>query len=670
MMENHFSWIPFYKELAKKILDYKNNRSELLKIVKTLDNEDIHYFNTYVNDIHPFVVFGIFNRGTKVENRLRACNQLKDKLNIIAEVPKDFEGIPQLNPQNSWWGDLSNEKDISANWDLFEAALTGSDEIEFSNKFNSVLKQKNAKWTLTIGLYWIAPDKFMPLDAKSRKYLEEIGIDVFNDKDLDAEHYLALIKNIQNSIKSKEIKEKFIYEISFHAYKKDMTNNSLVFDLIDRLLYSRNLIFHGAPGTGKTYLAKEIAKQMDADTEFIQFHPSYDYTDFMEGLRPTGETDRGVDGFKLEDGVFKKFCTRALKNLSDSKKTAKDLQAERTLNEMVDDFIDDSRDFGRIFNMVGGAKFRIIDTSDDRIFVENPKNRELKIPPIPRADIVEVIKNNIQLDVVKSIRLIRNSKVRKQSDSYVFVLCKEIKKLKSKTSRDQAVQRIERKNFLFIIDEINRGEISKIFGELFFSIDPGYRGKVGAVCSQYASMQKDANAFDEVLDIVDSNYGHFFVPENVYIIGTMNDIDRSVENMDLAMRRRFSFEEITAEQSMKMFGDGKAWKTGKKKDDGTDELVDVSSSLSKIRVRMNNLNNAICRDEFHLGKDYQLGGAYFLKFAAYFNGSNESEAFDYLWNYHLKGVIREYLRGIDDIEGTLLKKLENAYKNEADGQKE
>ncbi|WP_153047908.1 AAA family ATPase, partial [Streptococcus suis] len=92
------------------------------------------------------------------------------------------------------------------------------------------------------------------------------------------------------------------------------------------------------------------------------------------------------------------------------------------------------------------------------------------------------------------------------------------------------------KPYVFIIDEINRGEMSKIFGELFFSLDPSYRGPKGAVFTQYANLHKNPTE-------------KFYIPENVYIIGTMNDIDRSVDTFDFAMRRRFTFIEITAEQS-------------------------------------------------------------------------------------------------------------------------
>ena len=101
---------------------------------------------------------------------------------------------------------------------------------------------------------------------------------------------------------------------------------------------------------------------------------------------------------------------------------------------------------------------------------------------------------------------------------------------------------VERKNYVFIIDEINRGEISKIFGELFFSIDPGYRGVAGTVQTQYQNLIEDGDIYEN----------GFYVPENVYIIGTMNDIDRSVDSMDFAMRRRFAWKEIKSNDRLEM----------------------------------------------------------------------------------------------------------------------
>lgn len=195
-------------------------------------------------------------------------------------------------------------------------------------------------------------------------------------------------------------------------------------------------------------------------------------------------------------------------------------------------------------------------------------------------------------------------------------------------------------NYVFIIDEINRGEISKIFGELFFSIDPGYRGEKGRVKTQYQNMITNED---------DPFYEGFYVPENVYIIGTMNDIDRSVESMDFAMRRRFAWKEIKANENTGML-------------DSFGELKD------EIVSKMNRLNNAIWNEETNEGIEglsaaYHIGGAYFKKMELYDYKNNLPEAYRQLWENHLRGVLFEYLRGSFNATDNL-KKLEEVYYSE------
>lgn len=276
------------------------------------------------------------------------------------------------------------------------------------------------------------------------------------------------------------------------------------------LINEKNVIFRGAPGTGKTYLANEIAADIVSNGKtcvlselseeeksrigFVQFHPSYDYTDFVEGLRPVSN-DGGHVSFELKSGTFKSFVEEASKDPN---------------------------------------------------------------------------------------------------------------------------------NYVFIIDEINRGEISKIFGELFFSIDPGYRGNKEGVFTQYSNLHDTPEKF--------------YIPDNVYIIGTMNDIDRSVDTFDFAMRRRFTFYEITAEES-------------------ADKML---KSKDTIKL-MNRLNDAIINKEVGgLTDDYKIGASYFLPIDG---KGTMRESIEPLWNTKLKPLLKDYFRG-EHKSIEKLRKLEVIYFDE------
>ena len=483
-------------------------------------------------------------------------------------------------------------------------------------------------------------------------YLYGRTIEIKNDC-IDDVDYQKMISDIKLTL----------FDIYKQVFNLKNENQKLINEKMEKneiyktlLLNNHNLILTGAPGTGKSYLAKQIAQQMilgevkremepdeekqfNEQCEFVQFHPSYDYTDFVEGLRPIN--DNGSVGFVLKDGVFKEFCAKALNNLINSKKSIETLSEEKSTIDYVNEFIDGSIENENVFDLANGNSFRIIENLEDKIYItaSHIKNERLSVS---KKNIFEIIKRNITLNDVKDVRLVHTAQTRQQQDSYVYSISKKIDRSKIALKE---VSKVALENFVFIIDEINRGEISKIFGELFFSIDPSYRGKNGKVRTQYASMQKEPNAFDDVLNIKNSEEcGHFFVPENVFIIGTMNDIDRSVESMDFAFRRRFAFKEIKATDSVNMLYDTEK---------GIGELAD------KANKRMINLNKAIETIE-GLSSAYHIGPAYFLKLKNY-NG----DCFKHLWDNHIEGLLREYLRGMQRVSEKM-KTLKNAYNDESD----
>lgn len=404
-------------------------------------------------------------------------------------------------------------------------------------------------------------------------------------------------------------------------------NKDYVNSFVSLLKSNHNLILTGAPGTGKTYLAKEIAKSMGAEYKLVQLHPSYDYTDFVEGLRPI--KDGSTLRFQRKDGVFKEFCKNAIESKNSFEKAYQEVKKRIDMGENT-------------FQTYGSQSISFkVENNDDPEGIKFTKtNGDTKTAYKERLLLLYNYYIGKNIKTVKNANYTEMKKVVGIGIDYTFYrgILQAI--------MDAIDEYFVSKPYIFIIDEINRGEISKIFGELFYSIDSGYRGTKGRVSTQYQNLVPDDDVFSE----------GFYIPENVYIIGTMNDIDRSVESMDFAMRRRFAWKEITAESRQSMLEEDETWgSSGKPSDEVIAEMI----------VRMNNLNACIIdkykideeelspKDRIGLTEAYQIGAAYFLKYCMYGN-------FDDLWTNHLKGLLYEYLRGTTNIEAKI-ERLQKAY---------
>ena len=391
-------------------------------------------------------------------------------------------------------------------------------------------------------------------------------------------------------------------------------------DYVNLVKSAKNVIFHGAPGTGKTYLAKQVAAKIVSNGKvekyselsddqksrigFVQFYPGYDYSNFVEGFKPQPVDASSKEGMKftLEYGIFKQFVEKA------KEPTIKQNLEKHKITPELEDFVRECLT-GRELktyasdNPSRNKPFKVKEIKNNKIYFD--KSREYHSPT----------NGPLKLDTLLEGPGM-DSTFSRLNDHQQWSYYKPI--------WDCLVRNAEAEPYVFIIDEINRGNTSGIFGELFYAIDPGNRGPEGEVTLQYSKEK-------------------FYVPENVLLIGTMNDIDRSVEPFDFAFRRRWNSREIKPKDTS---------------DSILYSLVKEDPKLSKddITKRMDTLNKVISQE---IGEDYQIGAAYFLKL------KDLSNDFNKLWKDSLEPLLKEYVYGMDNAE-ILLRGFENAYGYKSD----
>ena len=395
--------------------------------------------------------------------------------------------------------------------------------------FNN-LKKSNIKCnaTTTTIMYLFFSNKFIPIAGGVSDLLCKLGIDIKADS---WDNYKQILNKLRECCqkfccKEPDFKASFSIALSFSAWLESNKIENILGKFTNKDTDKpKNIILTGIPGTGKTHTVMEYLKNHnDVEYEFVQFHPSYDYEDFIEGFKPVASSSGQIE-FKLVNGVFKQLCKEAYENIN--------------------------------------------------------SNTE------------------------------------------------------------------DKKTYIMVIDEINRANLSRVFGELLYCLE--YRDEfVSTKMTTYIQSlnQKDAkeslnqeDAKKYSISLEADKIGKFVIPSNVIILGTMNEVDRSIDAFDLALRRRFIWEEIGFnETALRLYSPF--------------FVNGFQSNIEDLLKKANDLNKEL---KNNIGVNYQLGHTYFYKIVDYYENDYDSALCD-LWEYHLKSILKEYLKikfGDDDLETKL-----------------
>lgn len=663
-MDKRFQWTSFYTELASALLKYKNNRSELIGILKTIFSDVGMNFpfrekgKEIYEDICPFTIFGSFNKGITNANRIAILEQFAKQFSIKAAVPIEFDGIPVVMNLSAWffaYKDNRGEQDIDNLWDLLEKAIAYSDEASTENKnafiaaYDTVTKQKMIKWNITMGLYWVRPYTFINLDSTNRAFITDVDnmphyfTTIFSDinKGLpNGTSYLFMCEQARNALKQKEYDYHSFPELSYCAWKnsQEETTDEPTTKRVDSNVKETNYWIYspgdnacmwdefyklGIMGIGwdevgnlKDFSSKEEIKERMKSV----YDASYSYKNNAHCLW------QFANEIKVGDIIFAKKGMHKIvgKGVVTSDYIFDDTRANyKQIRKVQWQYKGEWEHPGQavmktLTNITPYSDYvqKLLELFGDEAEDEAVQEAEIKYPSYSKDDFLEEVymseetydtlvellntKYNIILqgapgvgktfaakrlaysimgakdtsrvsmvqfhqsysyeDFIQGYRPVDNGFTLVQGVFYKFCKAAEID---------------DERPYFFIIDEINRGNLSKIFGELMMLIESDKRGE------KLKLLYKDE---------------WFTVPKNVRIIGMMNTADRSLAMMDYALRRRFAFFDFAPAFSSDGFRQYLADKNNEK--------------LEKLISMVENLNIAISNDE-SLGDGFRIGHSYF-----------------------------------------------------------
>ncbi len=585
-----FRWIPFYEEIADNLSVYhdKKKRLKLISFVNKLATEfNLSYLlNKKLKDICPFTILGTFNRNIKESTRKKIAKKWATFLDVKESIPNSFEGIPLLNNQLSCFFSNSEnqQKEINDLWDFYVVALNFSNANEsyqeqFKQQFDNVIAQPCCSWQLTNGLFWIRPNAYAVLDKISKIYLSD-DLGFIKNKNLSksyfkGEDYLNLLNDL--SVRFKE--DYFpahsfpeLYLTALRKYESYVTNDEELLSNNQWKVVVLQFIKELCQKNGTNTFTRQ-----DLLNNYIeQFEEKFPNNKSIgESLSNTLQRLREKNNLSfLEKGKYQL--------LNNDFEEDEDIDNENIIEQSIVKETYNLEDLIKEGCFVEEEQLSKIISSLNRrksIILQGPPGTGKTWLAKRLANIIVGYKNS---NNIKAIQFHPNMSYedfirgyRPSGDGRLALIDGPFLEMINKARNDS------QSNYVMVIEEINRGNPAQILGEMLTLLEVDKRTPTEALELTYRREHENG----------------IFIPNNLYVIGTMNLADRSLAMVDFALRRRFAFFYLAPNFDEKWLN----------------YMIDKTKlsrkSLEKIRHVMNNLNQYIAKEEM-LGNAFTIGHSY------------------------------------------------------------
>ncbi|EJY2005254.1 AAA family ATPase, partial [Campylobacter coli] len=412
---------------------------------------------------------------------------------------------------------------------------------------------------------------------------------------------------------------------------------------------SLNQILYGPPGTGKTYHTIDKALEIlgenlesrdrdekkakfdeyvkDGQIVFTTFHQSYGYEEFVEGIKPmmNNEANSQEIQYEIKDGIFKDICNRALENYENSNLNTEELREKIKLREKVEKFLNRLLETNEPISKTKGGNFFINSFNNNTIEIYSEDVERFDgIFKLSLSTFITLLKSNIEFNsAVEMFKKVFDRDYADRTHTYYFNLVNKFKEYEKQAvlkTEDNKISSNSLNSYIIIIDEINRGNVSKIFGELITLIEPSKR--IG-----------ESEELKVTLPYSGKKFG---APKNVYILGTMNTADRSITSLDTALRRRFEFVEMMPDPDLlkNVF----ICKDVENPNKDEDYLGDDAKTEGFAEILQNILISINKRIEFLLDREKTIGHAFFMSEAVKFNKDNWCKPDEYEEDWYVLSI--------------------------------